>query len=154
MKELDGVLKSYTCHKSVTAAEITSVGNYLTNRSGELVRAITLEGNVTIELPDPMFVRYLPGPGDFLVVYEDGYKSFSPRKAFLDGYTREEPNALELGAEVRRMEARDEIERLRGILLQCQRGPDPVDLGNGETMFLHLPHKGQSFSDIKQDLKK
>ncbi|WP_339468145.1 hypothetical protein, partial [Pseudomonas lurida] len=28
-----------------------------------------------------------PNRGDFLVQYEDGYMSISPRKAFLDGYT-------------------------------------------------------------------
>jgi hypothetical protein len=86
MSELDDVLKPYTSHKKVSAVEITSVGNYATNRSGELMRSITLDHNLTIELPDAMFVRYVPVPGDFLVVYEDGYKSFSPRKAFLDGY--------------------------------------------------------------------
>jgi hypothetical protein len=85
--ELKSVLKPYTSHKEVMAAEIISVGNYLTNRSGELVRSITLKGNVTVEMPDPMFVRYVPVPGDYLVVYEDGYKSFSPREAFIKGYT-------------------------------------------------------------------
>jgi hypothetical protein len=35
-----------------------------------------------------MFSRYQPVPGDFYVVYADGYKSISPRKAFLEGYTR------------------------------------------------------------------
>lgn len=34
-----------------------------------------------------MFSRYQPVTGDFYVIYEDGYRSFSPRKAFLDGYT-------------------------------------------------------------------
>jgi len=94
MSELDAVLKPilkpFTCHKSVSAAEITSVGNYRTDPSlpdgKRLVRSVTLERTVTIELPDAMFVRYVPVPGDFLVVYEDGYKSFSPRRAFLEGY--------------------------------------------------------------------
>jgi hypothetical protein len=48
-----------------------------------------------------IFARYVPVPGDFYVVYADGYQSFSPRKAFLEGYTREEPNALELGTAAR-----------------------------------------------------
>ena len=32
--------------------------------------------------------RYSPNRGDFFVVYEDGYQSISPRKAFLEGYDR------------------------------------------------------------------
>lgn len=39
--------------------------------------------------PEPeMFARYTPVQGDFYVVYPDGYKSISPRKAFVDGYVR------------------------------------------------------------------
>lgn len=38
-------------------------------------------------VPESAVVRYRPQPGDFLVVYEDGYQSFSPRKAFLEGHT-------------------------------------------------------------------
>jgi hypothetical protein len=29
-----------------------------------------------------------PQPGGYFVVYKDGYKSFSPAKAFEEGYTR------------------------------------------------------------------
>lgn len=36
---------------------------------------------------DPaLFSRYIPVPGDYYVVYEDGYESISPRKAFEEGY--------------------------------------------------------------------
>lgn len=44
-------------------------------------------GYAAVKADDNMFARYTPAPGDFLVVYEgDGYKSISPRKAFLDGH--------------------------------------------------------------------
>lgn len=79
------VLKSYTSHKTVRAAEILNVGNYFQTGDG-LFRHITLAGGVTISLPQAMFLRYVPEYGDFYVVYEDGYRSFSPRKAFVDGY--------------------------------------------------------------------
>lgn len=47
-----------------------------------------------------------------------------------------------------------EIERLRNILLQCVRGPDMVELGDGAVIGLHLPHKsGESFAEIKRGLK-
>jgi hypothetical protein len=45
-------------------------------------------GYAPVCLPYEMFSRYKPIVGDFYVVYADGYKSFSPRKAFLEGYTR------------------------------------------------------------------
>ena len=32
------------------------------------------------------FARYVPQPGDYFVVYDDGYESVSPRKAFEEGY--------------------------------------------------------------------
>ena len=40
-----------------------------------------------IECDSKMFSRYIPVPGDYYVVYDDGYKSFSPRKAFEEGYS-------------------------------------------------------------------
>ena len=33
-----------------------------------------------------VFARYRPEQGDFMVQYEDGYWSVSPRAAFLSGY--------------------------------------------------------------------
>jgi hypothetical protein len=32
--------------------------------------------------------KHKPEPGGYYVVYDDGYKSFSPAKAFEEGYTR------------------------------------------------------------------
>lgn len=75
----------YTCHKTVGALEIIEVGNYVTSADA-LVREVTFTNGNTAKLPDDMFQRYVPVPGDFLVIYPDGYMSFSPRKAFLDGY--------------------------------------------------------------------
>lgn len=40
-----------------------------------------------LDYPDPaLFARYSPVAGDYLVRYEDGYLSISPKKAFEDGY--------------------------------------------------------------------
>ncbi len=33
-----------------------------------------------------LFLRYRAVPGDFFVVYDDGYQSISPAKAFNEGY--------------------------------------------------------------------
>ena len=70
----------YRSHKQVWALEIDTVsGNRLTFRDA---------GYAAIAAPAEMFTRYMPVPGDFYVVYDDGYKSFSPRKAFVEGYTK------------------------------------------------------------------
>ena len=83
MSELDSVLRPYTSHKKVRAAEITSVGEIV---DGARTCAITLASTLTIDVEAKVFARYVPVPGDYLVIYEDGYKSISPRKAFLEGY--------------------------------------------------------------------
>lgn len=82
------MLKRYTSHKTVEAAQIIAIGNYA-EKDGAVVRPVTVEGGITFACPQDMFARYVPVPGDFYVVYRDGYKSFSPRQAFLDGYTLE-----------------------------------------------------------------
>jgi hypothetical protein len=70
----------YKSHKQIWALEIATVdGHHLTFRD---------KGYAPILCADEMFSRYVPVPGDYYVQYEDGYKSFSPRKAFQDGYTR------------------------------------------------------------------
>ena len=43
---------------------------------------------VKVKAAPKMFDRYMPVPGDYYVVYEDGYASISPRQAFEDGYHR------------------------------------------------------------------
>jgi hypothetical protein len=71
----------YKSHKQVWALEIDTVnGHRLTFRE---------KGYASIMCDGAMFTRYSPVPGDFYVQYDDGYKSFSPRKAFAEGYARE-----------------------------------------------------------------
>jgi hypothetical protein len=82
----------YVSHKTVWALEIESVSEWIdpTSNSPQMTRLITFreKGYAPSKLPKEMFSRYTPIPGDFYVVYADGYKSFSPRKAFLEGYTK------------------------------------------------------------------
>ncbi len=75
----------YRCHKEVHALKI-----------GEDIK-INEDGTITFSVTDPRFApitvdrtvvsRVLPMAGMYYVVYSDGYKSFSPAKAFEDGYT-------------------------------------------------------------------
>jgi hypothetical protein len=80
-------LPRYISHKKVWALEIEAVGG------GDYSQSVRLtfrdKGYGSIEVHPEMFSRYQPVPGDFYVEYADGYKSFSPRKAFLEGYTKE-----------------------------------------------------------------
>jgi hypothetical protein len=70
----------YISHKMIWALEIDTVnGHDLSFRD---------KGYAPMHCAPEMFSRYTPVAGDFYVQYADGYKSFSPRKAFLDGYTR------------------------------------------------------------------
>jgi hypothetical protein len=86
----------YVSHKKVWALEIADVdGCKLTFAD---------KGYAPVVVPVEMYLRYTPVVGDFYVVYADGYKSFSPRKAFLEGYKPDEPNAAELGAALRKRE--------------------------------------------------
>lgn len=86
----------YKSHKTVWALEIATID--LPNDYDELAgaekaaRRVSFKepGYAAVFLPGEMFLRYTPVPGDFMVQYSDGYKSFSPRKAFLEGYTLEE----------------------------------------------------------------
>jgi len=65
-------------------------------RSHKIVEAGVIQDKVAgrvkvddewVEVPDNIFARGLPVFGaDYLVRYEDGYISWSPKKAFEDGY--------------------------------------------------------------------
>src|SRR5258707_1011441 len=79
----------YVSHKKVWALEIATVATY-PDQSHKL--SFADDGYASLEIPasSDLFARYQPRGGDFYVVYADGYKSFSPRKAFLEGYTRDE----------------------------------------------------------------
>lgn len=68
----------YQSHKKVRALQIKSVSGY------QLV--FTDPTVAPIEVPPVMMARYIPAPGDYLVTYDDGYQSFSPKEAFEDGY--------------------------------------------------------------------
>lgn len=70
----------YRSHKQVWALKIETVnGHRLTFAD---------PGYAPIMCDAAMFSRYTPVPGDYYVIYNDGYKSFSPATAFNEGYTR------------------------------------------------------------------
>jgi hypothetical protein len=82
----------YRCHKEVRAAKITTM-EYCEDGTARLMLG-EVGGYMDV---DAAFVeKHMPSRpdaeevyiGGYLVVYGDGYQSFSPAKAFEDGYTR------------------------------------------------------------------
>ena len=74
-------MPKYKSHKTVWALEIDHV-------HGGLELHFRDPGYGPLRVEAPVLQRYFPQPGDFYVVYADGYQSISPRKAFLEGYTK------------------------------------------------------------------
>jgi hypothetical protein len=79
----------YQCHKEVWALKIASV--HWAEEEGKVRLCFDIEDYAPMVVPASMVGRYFPQAGDYLVVYDDGYQSFSPAKAFEEGYTRISP---------------------------------------------------------------
>ena len=74
----------YRCHKVVRAAKITALH---TSGTGAPYLVLGEIGGIVSVLPD-WYEKHKPEVGGYYVVYEDGYKSFSPAEPFEAGYTR------------------------------------------------------------------
>lgn len=75
-------MRQYQCHKKVMAAQIKGVGDPKPDGV-----EVLLDDKSKVTLPRDMTQRHFPIVGDYLVEYEDGYRSISPKQAFEDGYT-------------------------------------------------------------------
>lgn len=74
----------YQCHKQVWAHKIAAI---LHDEFGAIISAG--ESGYTPFRVDTAYVeKHKPVVGGYYVVYDDGYKSFSPAKAFEGGYTK------------------------------------------------------------------
>lgn len=79
-------MPKYKCRKEVWALKIESI------------RQVGNDGNMEVTPSDKGFAPFVvsseyaekhkPHAGGYYVVYEGGYKSFSPATAFEDGYTK------------------------------------------------------------------
>lgn len=76
-------LPRYRCHKEIGALKIADV--VPTPRGYEL--HFEDQRFAPHEVSEEWTSKYWPQPGWYFVVYEDGYKSCSPAKAFEAGYT-------------------------------------------------------------------
>ena len=85
------LMPQYKCHKIVSALKIAEV---------KPVKVRLVAGPLDFDTIVPVDKRYAefevspefldkhqPKPGDYYVVYKDGYASISPARAFEDGYS-------------------------------------------------------------------
>jgi hypothetical protein len=89
-------LPRYRCHKEVWALKIKAIEQAPANQEQErmhaggdwlLIPENTSYGPVCVG-HDEYVLRHKPEVGGYYVVYQDGYKSYSPAAAFESGYTR------------------------------------------------------------------
>ena len=77
-------LPKYKCHKVVHALKI----GHLVVSPGTGYDMIPEDGRFgSVYLDAAYMEKHNPKPGGYYVVYEDGYKSFSPAEVFEGGYT-------------------------------------------------------------------
>lgn len=87
-------LPLYKCHKEVRAAKISGISPRQGIGTDKEYNTLYLENpyrngqNMAMQDVSPEWmVRFKPEVGGYFVQYNDGYTSFSPAKAFEEGYT-------------------------------------------------------------------
>ena len=81
-------LPRYTCHKEVWALKIAGI-EYVQDEQDTVTATITPTDARygAFSVSEAYINKHKPEVGGYYVVYADGYKSFSPAKAFEAGYT-------------------------------------------------------------------
>lgn len=78
-KDGHATLPRYQSHKKVWALKIGGVENMTITPADE--------GYLPFIVDPQWILKHKPEAGGYYVVYDDGYASFSPAKAFEEGYT-------------------------------------------------------------------
>lgn len=76
----------YKCHKEVWALKIKEIRRVPFGNAG-VAHYVIAENYAPIQLSLEYVHKHSPKAGGYYVVYDDGYISYSPAKAFEDGYT-------------------------------------------------------------------
>ena len=80
-------MPKYQCHKKVWALKIAGIAR--SNVPGSAAMIIPEDrGYAAFPVSNEYMEKHRPTVGGYYVVYDDGYKSFSPAKAFEEGYTK------------------------------------------------------------------
>lgn len=85
-------LPRWLCHKVVRAATIRDiqwVASVNPESIGHAVITLVVGADVVpVQVGGDWLTRHRPEVGGYLVLYDDGYSSYSPAAAFESGYTR------------------------------------------------------------------
>lgn len=89
MSDAAAQMPRYKCHKEVYALQIATVERRPFGNAG-VQHTLTFKeaGYAPLDVGLDYIEKHNPHQGGYYVVYDDGYKSFSPAKAFEEGYTR------------------------------------------------------------------
>lgn len=79
-------LPLYQCHKKVRALQIREIHRAPNGEPGAYIYPAE-PGYAPFHVTEEWLKRHLPSAGGYFVLYEDGYKSYSPRLPFEQGYT-------------------------------------------------------------------
>jgi len=141
-------LQSFKCHKIVKAAAILYITSYTDNVF------VTLESEPETQHPlDPKLIhRYLPVKGDYLVQYEDGYLSFSPKHAFEAGYSTI-PETMNFGEALHELKAGRKVARKgwngKGIFIELQTPNDNIKMIGSYIFINSLGVKTENEAAVK-----
>jgi hypothetical protein len=73
-------MPKYVCHKEVHALKIAKIDGHVITPADD--------GFAPFLNDESYFLKHAPQVGGYYVVYEDGYKSYSPAAPFEKGYKR------------------------------------------------------------------
>lgn len=82
--ETQAEMPKYVCHKQVRALKIKSIKPL--DGDGDLEITPEENGYAPFAVSGEYAGKHTPEVGGYYVVYKDGYKSYSPAKAFEGGY--------------------------------------------------------------------
>lgn len=85
-------MRRFRCHKEVNAGKIIRIDQGKRAVDGGTWILCLDDGTDThtgtnVEVSHAWYLKHSPLVGGYLVEYADGYQSFSPAKAFEEGYT-------------------------------------------------------------------
>jgi len=84
MCEAATAMTEWQSHKKVFANKITDLKQVDASGKGR----IFLDNGGFVEVEHSWLAKHLPEVGGYYVRYKDGYESYSPAKAFEEGYTK------------------------------------------------------------------
>lgn len=81
-------MPKYKCHKEVWALKIRDINTESKEIDGSALIIFVEDGYAPFTVNSEYLRKHNPQIGGYYVVYEDGYKSFSPADVFEKGYTK------------------------------------------------------------------